>query len=116
MQRLIVGHVPLRELARLACLGKKLRSAYEDRTGDRDAAVAKLLESHFTAEFREGLSPADRALPNDLVVEPPVRARPFADEYKMYLVDHAYALKTSQRQMGTPCKKACRILRHTYTS
>ncbi len=83
MQRLIVGHVPLREVTRLACLSKKLRTAYEDRTGDRDAAVAQLLESRFTAEFREGLSPADTALPNDLVVEPPVRAHPFADEYKM---------------------------------
>jgi hypothetical protein len=73
MQRLILAHIPLRELARMACLSKELRAVYRDRTRDRDAAVTAVLESHFPAEFREGLTPAQTALPNDLVVVPPVR-------------------------------------------
>jgi hypothetical protein len=73
MQRLILAHVPLRELARLACLSKELRAVYRDRTRDRDAAVTALLESHFPAGFREGLTPEQTALPNDLIVDPPVR-------------------------------------------
>jgi hypothetical protein len=79
MQRLILGYVSLWELARLACLCKDLRTAYEERVGMRDAAVAGLLESHFTAEFREGLTPAQTALPYDLVVDPPVRRQPLVE-------------------------------------
>ncbi len=81
MQGLILGHLSLPELARLACVSKDLCAAYEDRTGVRDAAVAKLLESQFTAEFRDGLTPADTALPYDLIVDPPVRGSPLADMY-----------------------------------
>jgi hypothetical protein len=73
MQRLILGHIPLRELARMACLSKDLRAAYRDRTRDRDAAVTAVLESHFTAEFRAALTPVQTALPNDLIVVPSVR-------------------------------------------
>jgi hypothetical protein len=80
MQRVILGYVPLRDLARLACLCKDLRTPYWDRTQERDAAVANALESHFPANFREGLTPAQTALPHDLIVDPPVRALPLADE------------------------------------
>jgi hypothetical protein len=76
MQRLILGYVPLRDLARLACLCKDLRTPYGERVKERDAAVTTVLESHFTAEFREGLTPAHTALPYDLVVDPPVRTLP----------------------------------------
>jgi hypothetical protein len=67
LQRLILGLIPLRRLAQLACLNKDLRSVCLDRVKKRDAAVAALLESHFTAEFREGLSSTQTALPRDLM-------------------------------------------------
>jgi hypothetical protein len=75
LQRLILGMVPLRTLAQMACLSKELRAVYWRRAGDRDAAVAAHVESHFTAEFREGLSLTQTALPRDLIVHPPVRGR-----------------------------------------
>jgi hypothetical protein len=81
MQRVILGYVPLRDLARLACLCKDLRTPYRDRTQERDAAVTDALESHFTAEFRDGLTPAQTALPHDLIVDPPVRTLPLAVKY-----------------------------------
>jgi hypothetical protein len=77
LQRLILRKVPLRESAQVACLGTRLRTVYLDRVKERDAAVAGLLESHFTAEFREGLSSAEIALPRDLIVDPQVRGCPF---------------------------------------
>jgi hypothetical protein len=76
MQRAILGCVPLRDLARLACLCKDLRTPYQDRHWERDTAVAKALGCHFTAEFREALTPSQTALPHDLIVDPPVRALP----------------------------------------
>ncbi len=82
VQRLIFRNVPLRDLARLACLSKDLRAAYRDRTAVRNATVAKVLGSHFTAEFREGLTPAQTALPSDLIVDPPVRGASIADEHE----------------------------------
>jgi hypothetical protein len=76
MQRVILGYVPLADLARLACLSKELRTAYVERVTKRDTAVTALLESHFLRAFRKGLTPAQTALPRDLVVHPPVRALP----------------------------------------
>jgi hypothetical protein len=73
MQRVTLGYLPLVDLARVACLSKELRTAYVDRVMKRDTAVAALLESHFTADFREGLKPAQTALPWDLIVFPQVR-------------------------------------------
>ncbi len=73
MQRVILGYLPLVDLARLARLNKELRIACVERVTKRDAAVTALLESHFPPAFREGLTPAHTALPRDLVVHPPVR-------------------------------------------
>jgi hypothetical protein len=73
MQRVILGYVPLPDLARLACVSKELRTAYVERVTKRDATVAALLGSHFVAAFREGLSPAHTGLPWDLIVDPLVR-------------------------------------------
>jgi hypothetical protein len=72
MQRLVLGYLPLTDLARLACLNKELRAAYGERVTKRDTAVAALLQSQFTAKFRQGLSPAQTALPRDLVAHPQV--------------------------------------------
>ncbi len=85
MQSLILGYVSLRDLARLACLNRELRAAYGERVEERDAAVTSVLESHFTAEFREGLTPAQTALPYDLVVDPPVRRLPLTEYYTRHL-------------------------------
>jgi hypothetical protein len=76
LQRLILQTVPLREMARLACLSTGLRSAYLDRVKERDAAIAALRKSHFTAGFSDGLSSAETALPRDLIVLPQVRGSP----------------------------------------
>jgi hypothetical protein len=78
LQRHILGWVPLRGLAQLACLNKELRSMYLDRVMQRDAVIASLLESHFTPDFLQGLSCrqmacAQMALPRDLMFDPPVR-------------------------------------------
>jgi hypothetical protein len=54
-------------------VSKEFRNAYVERVVKRDRVVAALLESHFTAEFREGLSTWETALPLDLIVHPPVR-------------------------------------------
>jgi hypothetical protein len=70
MQRVVLGYVPLADLARLACLNKELRTAYVDRVMKRDTVVGALLQSHFPPEFRDGLS--QTALPLDLVVHPQV--------------------------------------------
>jgi hypothetical protein len=72
MQGLVLGYLPLADLARLACLNKELRAAYGERVTKRDTAVAALLQSQFTAKFRQGLSPAQTALPRDLVAHPQV--------------------------------------------
>jgi hypothetical protein len=77
MQMVIWGFVPLADLACLACVSKQLHTACVDRVRKRDGVVAALLESHFTAEFREGLPPAQTALPWDLVVHPQVRGSSF---------------------------------------
>jgi hypothetical protein len=72
MQSIVLGYLPLADLARLACLSKELRMAYVERVTKRDTAVAALIDTHFTAKFREGLSLAQTALPNDLVMHPQV--------------------------------------------
>ncbi len=73
LQQLIWGLVPLRKLAQMASLSKELRVVCLDRVKKRDAAVATMVESCTTAEFREGLWWAKTALPRDLIVDPPVR-------------------------------------------
>jgi hypothetical protein len=73
LQRLILGLVPLRKLAQMACLNKQIRTVYWQRVIGRDAAIAAHLDSHFTAQFREGLSSMQTALPRDLVLHPQVR-------------------------------------------
>jgi hypothetical protein len=73
MQRLILGHLPLRDLARVACLSMDFRTSYWERVTQRDTVVADLLQSQFSAAFREGLTLADTALPRDLIVDSPVR-------------------------------------------
>jgi hypothetical protein len=73
LQRQIAGRLSFRDLAQLACLSKQLRAFCTDRVRERDGVVAVRLESEFTPEFREGLSPAQTALPRDLVVDPQVR-------------------------------------------
>jgi hypothetical protein len=78
LQRYIMGFVPLREMAQLACLNKELRSVYLERVKQRDAVVTSLLESHVTPDFPKGLSSTHTAcaqcgLPRDLIVDSPVR-------------------------------------------
>jgi hypothetical protein len=74
LHRLILEYLPLLTLARLASTSKDFWAAYWGRVQERDRVVATRVKSDFTAEFREGLSPADTALPRDLHVDPPVRA------------------------------------------
>jgi hypothetical protein len=73
MQEVVVGFLSFRELAQLACVSKQLRTFCLNRVRERDRVVATRLESDFTPEFREGLSPAQTALPRDLLVDPKVR-------------------------------------------
>jgi hypothetical protein len=73
MQRLILGWISLREMAQLACLSTELRIFYLERVKQRDAAVASLLESHFSPESLEGLPSSQTALPRDSIIHPPVR-------------------------------------------
>jgi hypothetical protein len=73
LQRRILGLLPLREMAQLACLNKDLRAVHLDRVKQRDAVVAGLLESHCRPEFREGLLCLQTALPQDFIFDPPVR-------------------------------------------
>jgi hypothetical protein len=70
-QRRIVemADIPLRELAQLACLCKDIHALYLERVQERDAHVANLLVSYFRADFREGLTSAQTALPRDLIVD-----------------------------------------------
>jgi hypothetical protein len=84
MQRVILGYVPLSDFARLACVSKELRTAYVERVTKRDATVTTLLGSHFAAAFREGLSPAQTALPWDLIVYPLVRELSSLKSYMVY--------------------------------
>jgi hypothetical protein len=78
LQRLVLGRVPLRALAKVAWLNKQLCKVYLDRVKVRDASVASLLQSHFTAAFRDGLLVMETALPRDLIVDPQVRPLPSA--------------------------------------
>jgi hypothetical protein len=73
LQRLIVESLHLRTLAQMACLNTDLRTLYLERVNKRDTVVAGLLESQFTANLRQGLTPGTTALPRDLIVNPPVR-------------------------------------------
>lgn len=73
LQRLILGYLPLQDLAKVACCSRRARAAYLERIRERDEVVADRLRSDFTAEFREGLFPAQLALPRDLIVTPAVR-------------------------------------------
>jgi hypothetical protein len=74
-QRHIVemAEIPLRALAQLACLCKDMHALYLERVQERDAHVANLLVSCFEADFRDGLTPAQTALPRDLIVDFRVR-------------------------------------------
>jgi hypothetical protein len=71
------GHVlemlPLRKLAQIAPLSKRVHKMYLERVKERDAQVADLIKTYFTPEFREGLSPAETRLPRDLIVDLRVR-------------------------------------------
>jgi hypothetical protein len=69
-----MAYVPLRDLAQLACLCKGFHALYLERVVEREDVISGLLETRFTAEFREGLYPAETSLPRDLIVDPPVRA------------------------------------------
>jgi hypothetical protein len=73
MQAHVVGFLTFHELAQQACVSKQLHTLYMDRVMERDRVVAARLESDFTAEVRDRLSPAQTALPRDLVVDPQVR-------------------------------------------
>jgi hypothetical protein len=73
LQGYILGMLPLRKLAQIAHLSNAVHKMYLERVKERDAHVADLMETYFTAEFREGLSPADTRLPRDLVVDLRVR-------------------------------------------
>jgi hypothetical protein len=103
MQRLVLGSVPLRELARLACVSKDLRTAYEERVGTRDSAVAGLLESHFTADFRARLAPAQTALPYDLIVDPPVRRLPLAVYCRVQRLCPCHTQSWNHNYLGDIC-------------
>jgi hypothetical protein len=63
VQRLVLGRARLQALAKVACLNQQLCNVYLDRVEERDASVASLLQSHFTADFRDGLSVMETALP-----------------------------------------------------
>ncbi len=65
-------YLPLRDLARLACVNKELRTAYVERVMTRARAIAAVLDSHFRPEFHEGLSAAQTVPPVDLVIHPQV--------------------------------------------
>lgn len=67
VQGLILGYLPLRDLAQWACWSRRARPVYLERIRERDELVADLLQSHFTAQFREGLFPTQMALPRDLI-------------------------------------------------
>jgi hypothetical protein len=86
MQRVILGYVPLSDFARLACVSKELRTAYVERVTERDATVTAMLQSHFTAGFREGLSPAQTVLPWDLIVSPQVGELRSLQSYIVYKI------------------------------
>lgn len=73
LQRIALSFVPLRDLARMACLNKQLGAVYKERVKERNKVVAALLKSRFTPEFRRGLRRAETSLPRDLLVDPPVR-------------------------------------------
>jgi hypothetical protein len=65
--------IPLRKMAQLACLSRDMHALYLERVQERDAHVAALLELHFDGSFWRELSPAQMALPRDLVVDLLVR-------------------------------------------
>jgi hypothetical protein len=73
LQRLILQHLPLLKLGKVASISKKFRMVYLDRVQERDGVVATRLKSDITAEFSERLLPAESALPRDLFADPPVR-------------------------------------------
>ncbi len=70
----ILSLVTLAELAGLATLGKDLRAAYMERLNQREACIEACLAKDWPVEVTEGLSPADTAVPRDLIVSPPVSA------------------------------------------
>jgi hypothetical protein len=75
LQSLILESLPLRMMRELARSSRERRPAFVARLTERERVVAELLSSHFTDEFRQLLPAAQTALPNDLVVKPPVRKK-----------------------------------------
>jgi hypothetical protein len=73
LQGHILEMLPLRKLAQIAPLSKRVHKMYLERVKERDAHVEDLIETYFTPEFREGLSPAETRLPMDLIVDLRVR-------------------------------------------
>ncbi len=72
-KELVLALLPLRKLAELACMSKEFRNVYIDLVKERNDVVEARLQSDFPAAFRNGLLPADTALPRDQIVDPPVR-------------------------------------------
>ncbi len=105
MQRLVLRYIPLRQFAQLACLRKELRMLYLERVGERDVVVAAVLKSHFTAEFSEGLTDAQIALPRDLLVQPEVRASCNCAAAQLQLRNTSHVCKTPPPPTPTHTRK-----------
>jgi hypothetical protein len=73
VERIIMHDVPLAVLARLATLSKGFLALYRERLQERDDCIRGRLAQGWPAEVTEGLSPPDMAVPQDLVMRPPVR-------------------------------------------
>ncbi len=72
MHNFILAGASLAELARLAILSKGMRAAYEERLKERKSCIQERLAEGWPAQFTQGLSEEDMAVPRDLVVSPPV--------------------------------------------
>jgi hypothetical protein len=68
----ILTFIPLAELARLASTGKALRALYREQLKERQTRIDAALAAGWPKEVTDGLSEADKAVPRDLVVFPPV--------------------------------------------
>jgi hypothetical protein len=72
LQLHILSYAPLAALARMATVSKYMLAVYKERLQERQACMDANLAEGWPAETTEGLSPADMAVPRDLVVSPPV--------------------------------------------
>jgi hypothetical protein len=81
MQLLILPHIPLDELARLATLSKGIREAYKERLKERETCIQEHLSGGWPTQVTDGFSKADMAVPRDLVVSPPVCVAPIGVWY-----------------------------------